>query len=74
MSHVIEMRRPKRTAIAEDVVTVDREALVGVLRLLMRLIEGRPPDPGEQGTLLRTTLRLSLIVCELLQERASGEG
>ena len=73
MSHVVQMKRPRRMAITADTVTIDREALAGVLRLLMQLIQGRPFDRGEQGMLLRTTLRLSLIVYELLQDMLAAK-
>jgi hypothetical protein len=66
VNRVIEMRRPKAVTLRANTIEIDREAFASILDLLAQLIEARPVAASEQGLLLQTVTRLSLVLCELV--------
>lgn len=73
-NRVLELPRPARLHTTARSVVVDRELFTGLLALVADLIEDKPPDPGD-ALLHATLMRLSLCLCELLQQqRGSTRG
>jgi hypothetical protein len=70
---VLEMRRPIPAQATEQGILLDRETLASLLRLLASLLENKPLSVAERDELLVMAMtRMSLIVCDLLNERLSG--
>ena len=72
-SRAIELPRPARLHTTDRSVVVDRELFIGLLSLLSDLIEDRAPDPNDALPYL-TMARLSLCLCDLLQQRRADQG
>jgi hypothetical protein len=70
---VLEMRRPIPAQATEQGILIDRDTLASLLRLLASLLENKSLPVAERDELLVMALtRMSLIVCDLLNERLSG--
>ena len=69
MNCVIEMLRPVPTRASERGVFIDRDTLSGLLKLLASLVENKSFDPEQDELMCMTLMRLSLVLCELLQQR-----
>ena len=71
-NRILELQRPAHLHVTGRSVIIDRELFVGLLNLLAGLIQDKPPDLEDALPQL-TLLRLSLCLCELLEQRGSEE-